>query len=549
MCSFAQAALFGVAQRGHPVRMIHPYSYYLGRAAGRYPDRVAVVEGDTSLTYGALNARIDSLALALAALGVGRGDRVAVLQANNHQFMEAVVGIARVGAAFVPMLGILTEADHAHMLDDAGAEVLIVPAAALAARGSALKARVAKLRHLVVAGGGGDSHDYEALLQAHTGEAPLVRGNERDLAQILYTSGTMGRPKGVAHTYASTEAAMINWVAMADRQTGDVGLLYMPMSHFAARLMDSGWVTGSTAVILQAPDPAQSFAAIARRGVSHLLAIPTLLQMFLEHPEIDRHDLSSLRFICYAAAPASSTLVRRAVERFGPILHTGWGGTEAYGLNTYMSPEQHLAAIDGHERRLLSCGTENSLGGRVRILDGDGGDVAAGEVGELCVRAPWMMDRYWNLPELTEQTIVDGWLHFGDLGRQDEDGYVYLVDRKGDMIITGGLNVYPREVEEILYQHPAVLEAAVFGVPDEKWGEAVKAVVALRQGEIAGEVDIMAFVKERLAAFMVPKSVDFLAALPKTPVGKISRREAKAKYWGEAERLIHGAGERGEETP
>ncbi|MDP6561274.1 MAG: AMP-binding protein, partial [Candidatus Binatia bacterium] len=207
-------------------------------------------------------------------------------------------------------------------------------------------------------------------------------------------------------------------------------------------------------------------------------------------------------------------------------------------------PAQHLAAIDGHDQRLLSCGKENSFGGRVRILDRDGQDVAVGEVGELCVRAPWAMTHYWNQPALTDETIVDGWLHFGDLARHDDDGYTYLVDRKGDMIITGGMNVYPREVEEALYQHPAVLEAAVFGIPDEKWGEAVKAVVALREGESVDEADLLAFAKERLAPFMIPKSLDFLPELPKTPVGKISRRDAKARYWSGEERMIHGAGER-----
>ncbi|MDP6343162.1 MAG: long-chain-fatty-acid--CoA ligase [Alphaproteobacteria bacterium] len=524
--------------------MIHPYAYYLGRAARWYPDRVAVIDGETELTYRALDARASALARGLLDLGVRPGNRVAVLQANNHQFMEALIGIARTGAAFVPMLGILTEADHAYMLEDAGAEVLIVPASSLAARAMALSARLPTLRHLIVVDGDDGVHDYETLLQAQAGEAPEVRGNEQDLAQILYTSGTTGKPKGVAHSYASTQAAMIGWVAMAERQPGDVGLLYMPMSHFAARLMDAGWVTGGTAVILPAPDPVQSFAAIEQHGVTHLLAIPTLLQMFLDHPEIDRHDLSSLRFICYAAAPASAALVRRAIERFGSILHTGWGGTEAYCLNTHMTPAQHLAAIDGHDQRLLSCGKENSFGGRVRILDRDGQDVAVGEVGELCVRAPWAMTHYWNQPALTDETIVDGWLHFGDLARHDDDGYTYLVDRKGDMIITGGMNVYPREVEEALYQHPAVLEAAVFGIPDEKWGEAVKAVVALREGESVDEADLLAFAKERLAPFMIPKSLDFLPELPKTPVGKISRRDAKARYWSGEERMIHGAGER-----
>jgi acyl-CoA synthetase (AMP-forming)/AMP-acid ligase II len=523
--------------------VIHPYSYYLGRAARWYPERVAVVDGETRLTYRELDSRVSALACALHALGVRPGDRVAVLQVNTHRFMEALAGAARAGAAFVPMLGVLTESDHAHMLEDSGARVLIAPAAALGSRAGALRARTPDLRHVIAVDGGEDGAlDYEPLLRAHAGEAPVVRGSEGDLGQILYTSGTTGQPKGVAHTYASTQAAMFAWVEIGERRPGDVGLLYTPMSHFAARLMDSGWVTGSTAVILQAPDPGQSFTAIARHRVTHLLAIPTLLQLLLNHPDIDRHDLSSLRFICYAAAPASSALVRRAIERFGPILHTGWGGTEAYGLNTHMTPAEHQAAVLGHEERLLSCGRENSLGGRVRILDEQGRDVPVGEVGEACGRAPWMMARYWNLPELTARTIVDGWLHFGDLARMDAEGYVYLVDHKGDMIITGGMNVYPREVEDVLYQHPAVLEAAVVGVPDEKWGEAVKAGVALRPGQVAGEPDLLAFLKARLAPFKVPKSVEILPTLPKTSVGKISRRDVKARYWAGQERMIHGAG-------
>ena len=524
--------------------MIHPYAYYLGRAARWYPERIAVIEGDRRLTYRELDRRVTALARALGRLGVRPGDRIAVLQANNHEFMEALAGAARAGAAFVPMLGMLTEADHAHMVADCGARVLIAPAQPLAARARALRERVPGVSLVIAVGGGAGALDYEELLSAEAGEAPVIRGAEGDLAQILYTSGTTGQPKGVVHTYASTQAAMFAWVSIARRQPGDVGLLYTPMSHFAARLMDSGWVAGSTTVILQAPDPAQTFAAIARHRVTHLLAIPTLLQMFLGHPEIDRHDLSSLAFICYAAAPASSALVRRAIERFGPILHTGWGGTEAYGLNTHMTPTEHQAAIEGHEARLLSCGRESSLGGRVRILDAEGRDVPVGEVGEACVRAPWMSAGYWNLPELTAQTIVDGWLHFGDLARADEDGYVYLVDRKGDMIITGGMNVYPREVEEVLYQHPAVLEAAVVGVPDEKWGEAVKAVVALKSGQGATDIELLAFAKERLAPFKVPKSLEIRSSLPKTPIGNISRRDVKAAYWAGQERMIHGAGER-----
>lgn len=525
--------------------MIHPYAYYLDRAARWHGERVAVIEGERRLTYGELAARARALARALLALGVRPGDRVAVLQANTHEFMEVLAGAAGAGAAFVPMLGVLTEADHAYMAADCGARVLIAPAAGLAGRARAVAERVAGVTDVIAVGGGEGAHDYEALLARHAGEPPAVRGSEGAIAQILYTSGTTGRPKGVVHTYASTQAAMMAWVALGRRQPGDVGLLYTPMSHFAARLMDSGWVTGSTAVILPVPDPEATFAAIERHRVTHLLAIPTLLQMFLGHPAIDRHDLSSLAFICYAAAPASSALVRRAIERFGPVLHTGWGGTEAYGLNTHMGPAEHRTALEGHEERLLSCGRESLLGGRVRLLDEDGRDVPTGEVGEACVRAPWMAASYWNLPDLTARTIVEGWLHFGDLARADADGYVYLVDRKGDMIITGGMNVYPREVEEVLYQHPAVLEAAVVGVPDEKWGEAVTAVVALKAAPAVAPDELLAFARDRLAPFKAPKSIEIRPSLPKTPVGKISRRDVKAAYWAGQARMIHGAGERG----
>src|SRR3970040_1288322 len=351
--------------------MIHPYAYYLGRAARWSPERIAVIEGEARLTYREIDQRASALARALIHLGVKPGDRVAVLQANNHEFMEALVGAARAGAAFVPILGMLTETDHAYVVQDCGARVLIAPVAALGARARVLKERVPGVAHVIAVGGVEGALDYEQLPTTHAGEAPVIRGKEGDLGQILYTSGTTGKPKGVVHTFATTQAAMFAWVEIARRQPGDVGLLYTPMSHFAARLMDSGWVAGSTAVILQAPDPVQTFAAIERHRVTHLLRIPTLLQMFLGHPEIDRHDLSSLRFIFYppqppaaarrplasrraAAAPASSALVRRAIERFGSILHTGWGGTEAYGLNTHMTPAQHQAAIEGHEAALLS---------------------------------------------------------------------------------------------------------------------------------------------------------------------------------------------------
>jgi acyl-CoA synthetase (AMP-forming)/AMP-acid ligase II len=281
--------------------------------------------------------------------------------------------------------------------------------------------------------------------------------------------------------------------------------------------------------------------AIAEHRVTMILVIPTLLRMLLDHPDAEDADLSSLRAVVYAAAPAAPALVRRSLTRLGPVLYTGFGQTEAYGMNTFMGPAEHVAALEAGGDRLSSVGCECAAFAQVRICDEDGGEVPAGEVGEICVCAPWVTPGFWKRPELDRERLRDGWLRTGDLGRMDAAGYVFLADRKEDKIITGGFNVYPAEIEDTLAEHPAVAECAVFAIPDPKWGEAVRAAVTLRHGQEVAPDELIAFCKQHLARFKVPKAIDVLDELPKSGVGKILRRALREPWWQGHEGGVHGA--------
>lgn len=515
--------------------MIHPYSYYLARAAALWPTKTAVIDGDTSLSYARLDERASRLAASLIALGVERGDRVAIVQQNNHRYLEAVCGVARAGAVFVPMLGVLTEREHASIVADAGARLLITLGEEGTERARRLRAQGCDIT--TVGPDAGES-DYEHLLASHQPHDPRFDREPEELAQILYTSGTTGRPKGVMHSLASTAAAIGAWVHGLGIRHDDRLLGHFALSHFGGRVMDSAFCTGATLVILPRPDPARILAAIGEQRITVVLMVPTLMQMLLDHPDAPHADFSSLRIVLYAAAPASPTLVQRALKAFGPILVTGFGQTEAYGLSTILSATEHCVALESDSNRLASIGREADGWVQVRLLDPDGRETSPGEVGEICICAPWVMKGYWNRPDLTAETLKGGWLHTRDLGRQDENGYFYLVDRKDDMIISGGYNVYPRAVEDVIAALPGVRECCVVGVPDEKWGEAVHAIVV---AEGLTEVEVIEHCKAHLAAFKVPKGVSFVAELPKSTVGKILRRAVREPFWKGRTRRVHGA--------
>lgn len=517
--------------------MIHPYSHYPARAAQRWPERTALVDGERRRTYRELDERASQVARAFLETGLRPGERVAVVQENRIEYVEVVIAIARAGGVLVPLLGALAGSEHAFTVRDSGARFVV------ALSGKAIpRAREAAGEAQVLALAAGErATDLAALADAQPVRPCAVDRSPSSLAQILYTSGTTGLPKGVTHSNASVAAAMGAW-ATAFRVGPDDRLLgQLALSHFGGRAMDACWVAGATLVILPAPDPKAMLGAIEQHQVTMVLVIPTLLRTLLDHPDAGAADLSSLRAVVYAAAPAAPALVRRSLERLGPVLYTGFGQTEAYGLNTWMDPLEHVAALEAGGERLASVGRECAAFAQVRILGEDGRELPRGEVGEICVCAPWTTPGFWKRPELDRERLCDGWLRTGDLGRMDAEGYVFLADRKEDKIITGGFNVYPTEVEAALAEHPAVAECAVFAVPDAKWGEAIRAAVTLRPGQRASADDLIAFCKARLARFKVPKAIDLLPELPKSGVGKILRRTLREPFWKGEASGVHGA--------
>jgi acyl-CoA synthetase (AMP-forming)/AMP-acid ligase II len=304
--------------------------------------------------------------------------------------------------------------------------------------------------------------------------------------------------------------------------------------------MDSAWVAGARLVILPEASPAAVLAAIAQHRISMMLIVPTVLRMLLDHPDAQDVDLSSLRAVVYAASPAAPSLVERAITRLGPVLYTGYGQTEAYGLNTFMGPAEHALALVEGGPQLSSVGRA-CANAQLRICHDDGSECKTGDIGEIWIWAPWSTPGFWQRPELDEQRLCQGWLRTGDLGRMAADGYFYLADRKEDMIISGGFNVYPAEVENALMAHEAIAECGAFAVPDPKWGEAVHAAVVLREGQQVTAEELIVFAKSSLARFKVPKVIHIMNELPKTPVGKILRRVLREPHWQGQDGNVHGA--------
>ena len=518
--------------------MIHPYSYYPERAARLWPNQAALVEGSRQQTYDELGQRATAIAKTLLKHGLEPGDRVAVIQYNCIEYVESVIGIARAGGTLVPMLGALTEPEHAFILKDSGARFVIALNNAGLERARAIKS---KDDTLLTFGEFTGVVDLSARPDTETATVPVVIDREPSaLAHILYTSGTTGRPKGVTHSFASVTAAMNFWATTFNLQTEDRLLGQLALSHFCGRAMDSAWVAGARLIILPEASPEVVLMAIAKHRVSMMLIVPTVLRLLLDHPDASDTDLDSLRAVIYAAAPAAPTLVERAIAQLGPVLHTGYGQTEAYGLNTYMGPEEHAQALANSRERLTSVGRA-CANAQISIRSESGRDCATGEVGEICIWAPWVTPGFWHRPELNEQRLCNGWLRTGDLGRIEADGYFYLADRKEDMIITGGFNVYPAEVENALMAHKAVAECGVFSVPDSKWGEAVHAAIVLRAEHHVSAEKLISFAKSRLARFKVPKVIHIMDELPKTPVGKILRRILREPYWQGQDNSVHGA--------
>lgn len=506
----------------------------IARAARRFPERPAVIAGERRLTFREVDERSNRLANALASLGVAPGDRVALVLHNCLEYVEIEFALSKGGFVAVPLNSHLRIEDHSYMIRDAQANTLILgPEFA-----RPMKAREGELRGVrrtIVLGNAEQGQvAYRDLLATGSPKDPPTIATMRmsDLHNIMYTSGTTGRPKGVMHSHRTKWTVALNMLTDLGPIQSDDRLLHVaPLTHGTGLFVLPWFVRGAANVILPGFDPEQVCRTIEREHVTTFKVVPTILVRLLAYPDLNRYDLSSLHTIIYGASPMPVDKLREALRRFGPILVQIYGQSEAPATICILRKEDHvLEGTPEQTQRLAAAGTPFT-NVALRIVDDNCLEVRPGQVGEVIVQGDHMMAGYWNLPETTEETLQDGWVHTRDLGYMDERGYVYLVDRKSDMIISGGMNIYPREIEEILYSHPDVLEASVFGIPDERWGEAVKAAVVLRSGAEPNTQQLIDFCGNHLASYKKPKSIDFLPELPKNAYGKIQKNLLREPYW------------------
>ena len=503
---------------------MHTFADPLRRACRVATDKIAIHCGDEAFSYAQLSDRCQRLAGGLAALGLQAGDRVAILSANCHRYIETYVAVPAAGLVVVPLNTRHAEPELAYALEDSGARVLLTDRDP-----GALGAIVEHVVHM--------PDGYEALLEAPP--KPLGAGiRESDLAGLFYTGGTTGASKGVMLSHRNLIANTFHWMAAVPQLPDDVYLVMAPLFHAAGSnsVLGSIWM-GSTQVPLPAFDPAEALEQIQRHAVTMTLGVPTMLAAMAEEQHARPRQAGTLRGIAHGGSPIATEVIKRTHTAFPSAeLIEVYGATELSPLATTLRHEEQT--VD--DARARSCG-QPLIGVDISVCDPAGAVLAVGEVGEVVVRGPNVMQGYWNKPEQTESVLREGAYWTGDLGYMDDTGHLFLVDRSKDMIVSGGENVYSTEVEDVLYRHPGVLEAAVYGVPDEQWGEAVHATVVLR--EDAGEVgadELISFCREHIAGYKVPKGVDLRAEpLPKSGPGKVLKRELRAPYWEGHERGVN----------
>ncbi|CAB3392982.1 conserved protein of unknown function [Kyrpidia spormannii] len=480
-------------------------------------EKVAIVCGDHRWTYRSLNRRVNRLANALNDLGVREGDRVAVLLPNGSEILEFLFACAKLGAILVPINFRLAPEEVRYIVEDA-VPVCLAYHRMFAATVDPLQGEDNGVRHWIRVGtpAGEASPDlgYEALVEGGSEEEP-----ERDISldrvhMMMYTSGTTGKPKGALLTHGNTTWNVVNTLGRIPVGEDEITLTVAPLFHIGAMniLTTPTLYRGGTVVVEDRFDPLRLLEAIERERVTSLFLVPAMWLALLQVADFERYDLRSLRFAVSGGAPCPLTVIEFFQERGVPFFE-GFGMTET-------SPS--VCILDGADapRKRGSVG-KPLMHVDVRIVDDADRDVPMGEVGELLVRGPSVMVGYWNRPRETREALRDGWLHTGDLARRDEEGFLYLVDRKKDMIITGGENVYPVEVEQVLYRHPKIREAAVVGIPDDRWGESVKAVVAVKEGESLTLEELRAFCDGKLARYKIPRVLEVVEALPRNAAGKV----------------------------
>lgn len=510
---------------------------FFDRGANRHPHRLFLKSETATRTYRQTYAKSHAIANAIHAAGLESDAKVGVYSSNDVAAFECAIGIIRSGRAWVPINARNTVDENAYITETFDVEGLFYHSD-YEPQIEQLRARCPRVRLLVcVDRPGAHAPALEQWLASPVPPMPEVLVDPEAPALIFPSGGTTGQPKGAVLTHRGFATMTASYFISMPAKEPPVHLVAAPLTHAAGAFALMLSAVGATHIVMKQADPLKIMEAIERERVSTLFLPPTLIYMMLAHPRVREFDYSSLEHFVYAAAPMSTDKLKEAIAVFGPVMAQVYGQVEAPVMLTYLGPEDHDISDPAKEARLQSCGRSTLLS-TVEIMDDEGHLQPPGERGEIVVRGDIVMRGYYRNPEATAQASAFGWHHTGDIGYKDQDGFLYIVDRKKDMIISGGFNVYPGEVEQVIWSHPAVQDCAVIGVPDEKWGEAVKAVVELKPGLSLSADELIALCKERLGSVKAPKSVDVWEALPRTPVGKVKKKDIRAKYWQGRSRAI-----------
>lgn len=500
---------------------------FLDHGLARAPDRGFIRDAAHRFSHREASALSHRIAHGLRAAGLGRGARVAFYSPNSALAFVALLGVLRAGAVWQPVHSRNPVKENIEFLVENGCEFVFYHSK-MTAEAEQIRAAVPSLKAMRCFDQA--SVDGAAVLDWAAEFPPGFPDDDHggeDIAWIKSTGGTTGRPKSVMICHRNVQALFATFHMCMPLAGGHVNLVVPPMTHGAGNIALACLATGGSLVTQERAEIPAILAAIAEYRITTMFLPPTVIYSMLSTPGIRDSDFSSLRYFLYTSAPMSADKLREAIDVFGPVMTQTWGQTEAPLICTYLGPEEHVGA---DPKLFRSCGRPSPLT-RVEIMDEGGRLLGPDEVGELVVRGDLVMKGYFNRPEENEKATRFGWHHTGDVGYRDAAGFFYIIDRNKDMIISGGFNIYPSEIEQVLWRHPAVLDCAVVGVPDEKWGEAVKAVVELKAGALATEEDLKSHCRETLAGLKTPKSIEIWETLPRSPLGKVLKKEIREKYW------------------
>jgi len=505
------------------------------KAAIMVPDNEAIVFEGSRLTYREFDNRINQFANALTSMGYKKGGRITVLADNTYKYLEAYFAAAKNGMSVTPLNTRLSDSELEYIVNNSEA-TCFVAGDEYEERVIGIKDQLKSIKDWISFDNKVDGFQfYEDLIKSASTEDPDVDVDENDMAILMYTGGTTGLPKGVMMSHLNLMTAFLSMVLVTGFNKIDITCYVLPIFHVSFWPALCLLMVGGKVVIVRRPTDLNGILQhIQDEKCTHINAVPVLYNWLLL-ADVDKYDLTSLRSIGYAGSPFPPESLKACIKTFGNKFEQGYGMTEALGA-TGLDSSDHV--LEGEKSRLLTSAGKEMPCAKVRVVDEDDKQLEPGKIGEIVVQGKHVMLGYWKNPDLTKEALRNGWYHTGDMGYMDEEGYLFLVDRKADMIVTGGENVYPKETEDILYEHPSVMEAAVVSAPDEKWGERVQAVVVLKEGQEATEAELIDHCKKSLAGYKCPKAVEIWDEIPKTAVGKILRKEVKQKFWEGKDRTI-----------